>query len=91
MLDKGVDINAKTDRGETPGMLAATHGRKYNLELLLSKGAYARRVDKLPLKRSNTIQNNSEVSVVVEGILNEITVLIDYKLISIYNIYNLTF
>ena len=38
-LDKGVDVNAKTDYGMTPLHWAAREGRKEVTELLISKGA----------------------------------------------------
>jgi ankyrin repeat protein len=46
MLDKGLDINAKDKKGDTPLMRACFKGWNYNFFMLLSKGAYAFYVNK---------------------------------------------
>lgn len=41
LLDKGADINARADTGQTPLMLAAKSGKKDTVKFLLEKGADA--------------------------------------------------
>jgi ankyrin repeat protein len=41
LLDKGADVNARTDNGQTPLMLAAKSAKKDTVKLLLEKGADA--------------------------------------------------
>jgi ankyrin repeat protein len=41
LLDKGADVNARTDNGQTPLMVAAKSGKKDTVKFLLEKGADA--------------------------------------------------